>query len=134
MLDKILWVAWPTFKSGGNVQAMLFIWPTIHLLTTDQTAGKLNCTNCLLMAIILELAHNITTWQEEGNTIIILMDFDDNAWDNHLVQEFHAVGLIEAIALLHIHGAPNMHQSRSVPINGIFISPQQLPRQIFGIW
>jgi len=79
---------------------------------------------------LTDIAQEIQIWQDSGNHILLLMDFNDNI-ESQPVQWWAAnLGLVEVITHLHLIGAPPMFQHCSHPIDGIFVAPQLLDQAV----
>jgi len=94
--------------------------------------AKLNQFECPKKAILLDITQEIQSWQDLGNHIVLLTDFNDDInepWVTHWVA---ILGLVEAIMSLHSDKAPQTFQRGSYPIDGIFIAPQLLQKLAGG--
>ncbi len=80
----------------------------------------------------MDITKEIQKWQEIGDHVILLTDYNDNI-TSPLVRRWVAnLGLVEAITWLHSDIAPPTYQHGSRPIDGIFASPQLLERAAGG--
>ena len=70
-----------------------------------------------------ELGNEIRSWQEDGDSIIVMLDANDHV-DHSVGDTFHDLGLKEAIIDRHHdrYGYQPTHQRGRHPIDGIFIS------------
>jgi len=83
-------------------------------------------------AILIDIAKELQTWQELGDHILLLMDYNDDIESPTVRQWAAQLGLVEAITYLHPTGAPPTYQHGSRPIDGIFAAPQLLAQAAGG--
>jgi len=72
-------------------------------------------------AAITDLCAEISKWQNDGESVIITMDLNDDVRDLTIVREFHKLGLVELLTTLHSSTPPATHQRGSKPIDGFFV-------------
>jgi len=69
----------------------------------------------------------IQEWQNSGDQVIILTDFNDNVTGTLARHWAASLGLVEAVSYLHTGSQPPpTFQYSSHPIDGIFVSPELL--------
>jgi len=56
------------------------------------------------------MAKEVNAWQEEGNHVILLMDFNDDVMDMAVRQWAASLSLVEAITWLHQESLPPTYQ------------------------
>jgi len=93
---------------------------------------KLNRIECPRMAILADLAKAIQQWQDEGNHILLLTDYNDDITSGPVNQWAGKLGLVEAVTWLNTANVPPTYQRGSRPIDGIFVAPQLLERATGG--
>jgi len=114
-----LWIVtmyWPCFSMG----------PQTTYQQQVQRLTKLQCYENPWDAVLIDIAKEIQTWQEFGNHIILLTDFNNDVESLAVQQWAAALSLVEAIMCLHPARAPPTFQWGSWPINEIFAAPQLL--------
>jgi len=74
-----------------------------------------------------DLQVELNAWQEAGDRIIVLTDFNEDVQLPWIWQFFANINLIEAIST--ITGSPPMatYNRGTMPIDGIYVSPDLLP-------
>jgi hypothetical protein len=81
--------------------------------------GTLEPRQCILD----DLRDEIIKWTEEGDSIILMMDANQDVRDNTIQEFLTQSGLKDAILRRHgTHKVPKTHVSGTAPIDGIFIS------------
>jgi len=88
---------------------------------------KIHRFECPRMAILLDISKEILGWQELGDHVMLLMDFNDPVMDQSVKSWAAKLGLVEAITWLHQEHPPPTFQCGSQPIDRICIAPQLLP-------
>jgi len=81
---------------------------------------------CPRDAILIDLEKEITCWQDEGDHIIILTDFNDDITAPETCRWAARLGLVEALTWLYPTSPPPTYQRGQRSIDGIFIAPQLL--------
>jgi len=81
---------------------------------------------CPKKAILHDLAKEISKWQADGETVIVLANFNEDVRSPELTQFFWKFDLIEALTNLNPGSAPATYSHGSKPIDGIFIPAQLL--------
>jgi len=81
---------------------------------------------CPHKAILKDLTIKMKAWQDGGDHLIILTDFNNDITDPTVHNWVANLGLVEAITYLHPERAPPTYQRGSRPIDGIFTEPQLL--------
>jgi len=76
---------------------------------------------CPKTAILHDLAKEICKWQADGETVIVVADFNEDVRSPELKQFFRQFDLIEALTELNQGRPPATHNRGSKPIDGIFI-------------
>jgi len=72
-------------------------------------------------AAIKDLCREIAKWQNEGKSVIVATDLNDDVRDPKITGEFHKLGLVELLTQLHTAQPPATHQRGSKPIDGFFV-------------
>jgi len=83
-------------------------------------------------AILTDLSKEIQTWQELGDHVIVLTDYNDDITSAPMRRWAANLGLVEAITWLNTGEAPPTYQRGSRPIDRIFAPPQLLERAAGG--
>jgi len=78
----------------------------------------------------MDLAEEINLWQDEGNHIVLLLDFHDNVTDTIVRTWVANLGLVKAITWLHPNNPPPTYQRGRRPIDGIFLAPKMLHQAV----
>jgi len=86
---------------------------------------------CPQEAIVEDLALEIRQWQEEGDLVIILTNFNDDIHSDDARNFFASFGLSEAITGLHGPMGPPTYNQGSYLIDGMFI-PSNLIKHCQG--
>jgi len=88
--------------------------------------AKLGQNECPCKAILSDLESELLSWQEAGNMIIVLTDFNEDVQIPWIWQFFASINLIKAIST--ITGSPLMatHNWDTMLIDGIYMSPDLL--------
>ncbi len=89
--------------------------------------AKLNRNDCPQDAILHDLASEVLLWQEAGNVIIVLMDFNEDLWLPWIQNFFANLNLIEALTELMDLPPTVTHNRGTTTIDGIYVSPYLLP-------
>jgi len=89
--------------------------------------SKVGHFECPRDALLKDITLEMLSWQDSGDHLIILTDFNDDITDSEARIWAANLGLIEAITYLHNSTPPPTYQRGSRPIDGIFIAPQLLP-------
>jgi len=92
-----------------------------------RTLAKKNRYECPRDAVLADLSAEMQLWQEMGDHLIVLTDFNDDVTAADARNWAAALGLVEALMHLNSGPAPPTYQRGSRPIDGIFIAPQLLP-------
>jgi len=71
---------------------------------------SINHFECPCEAILVDMAKEVNAWQEEGNHVILLMDFNDDVMDMAVRQWAASLSLVEAITWLHQESLPPTYQ------------------------
>ena len=74
-----------------------------------------------------DLGKEIAEWQENGEQLIVMGDWNENIQGTMMKQWMGVFGLEEAITGTHPGRAPATYQRGSVPIDGIYVSPGLMP-------
>jgi len=98
----------------------------IHRLTA------LNQTECPREAILIDIAKQIQKWQDDGDQVLLLTDYNDNILSTLVCVWASKLGLVKAVTWLNTTDAPPTFQRGSRPIDGIFAAPQLLERAAGG--
>jgi len=85
-----------------------------------------NWSDCPWKAILTDLQIEILAWQEAGNSIILLMDFNEDVRLPWIWQFFANVQLIKALTEITGPMVTATHNHGQAPINGIFVTPELL--------
>jgi hypothetical protein len=73
--------------------------------------------------ILAELGACIRTWQQQGDQLVIMGDFNESTNSDNITQYFDEFGLTDALTLMHPTSQPSPTYNRGInPIEGIFIS------------
>jgi len=75
--------------------------------------NKLQRFECPRQAILTDIAKEILGWQESGNHVMLLTDFNDAVMDQSVKSWVAQIGLVEAIMWLHPEHPPPMFQCGS---------------------
>ena len=81
--------------------------------------------NCPRLQFLLDLVQQIKKWQENGELIVVLMDFNENLLrDGPLQMALKQLGLVDPIRKMHrnVTRPPPTSKTGSVPIDSIFVS------------
>jgi len=97
-----------------------------------QKLTSLNRFKCPREAILMDLAKEINLWQEEGNHIVLLSDFNDDVTNTKVKTWAANLGLVEAITWLHPNDPPPTYQRGRRPIDGIFLAQKMLQKAAGG--
>jgi len=89
-------------------------------------------SNVLVKQFLMDLAKEINIWQDKGDHIILLLDFNDNVTDIKVKTWVAKLGLVEAIMWLHPINPPPMYQRGRHPIDGIFLASKMLHKAVGG--
>jgi len=89
---------------------------------------RLNHFECPRKAILADITKEIKQWQDLGDHILLLTDFNDNVTTQWVKRWAANLRLVEAIMHLHPECAPPTYQRAVNPINGIFMAPQLLAK------
>ena len=76
--------------------------------------------------VLKDISKDIQLWQDDGDHIIVLTDFNDDVAAADAKNWAAKLGLVEAITYLNSAPVPPTYQRGSRPIDGIFIAPQLL--------
>jgi len=89
---------------------------------------------CPQEAILIDIAKEIQKWQDDGDHVLLLTDFNDDILSNPVHAWAGKLGLVEAVTWLNTDTteAPPTFQRGSRPIDGIFAAPQLLERAAGG--
>jgi len=88
---------------------------------------KLNRNECPRAAVLTDLTLEVRNWQEEGDEIILLTDFNEDVRSPWIQRYFEDLNLVEALTYLTGLPPTATHNRGSTPIDGIYISPALLP-------
>jgi len=91
-----------------------------------------NRYECPRDAILSDLTREIRQWQEEGDHIIVLTDFNEDVMETTASRWATNLGLVEVVTWLHLNSPPPTFQRGRRPIDGIFIAPQLLAQAAGG--
>jgi len=83
-------------------------------------------------AILLDIMKEIKSWQEEGDHIIVLTNFNEAVTEAMARQWVTNLELVEAITWVHNQHPPTTFQRGSQPIDGIFMALQLLVQAVCG--
>ena len=92
--------------------------------------------NCPRLQFRLDLVNQIKKWQQNGELIVVMMDFNENLLrDGPLQMSLKELGLVDPIRKLHqnVTKPPPTSKTGSVPIDSIFVS-KQLSKISRGGW
>jgi len=78
-------------------------------------------------AVITDLCGEIAKWQNDGESVVMATDLNDNVRDQNITREFNKLGLVELLTQLHTATPPATHQRGSKPIDGIFVPAHLIP-------
>jgi hypothetical protein len=76
-----------------------------------------DCDMCPREMLLFDLHKDMTQWYNEGNTIIIMGDFNENVRDSNLQNYFLEFDMKEIILDRHGHTAPNTYLEGIDPID-----------------
>jgi len=93
--------------------------------------GHMKRNECPKNAILHDLGKEISKWQADGKTIILVADFNEDVQSAELTQFFWQFDLIEVLTKLNQGRPPATHNRGSRPIDGVFI-PIPLLRHACG--
>jgi len=88
---------------------------------------QLGWTECPRKAILSDLQVELNEWQEAGDRIIILTDFNEDVQLPWIRQFFANINLIEAILTITRSPRTATYNRGTMPIDGIYVSPDLLP-------
>jgi len=91
------------------------------------TLGKLKWDICPKQAILDDLASEITVWQEAGDTMIVMADFNKDIHLDDLWSYFSKFGMSKVCSTLHSPLLPASHNQGMLPIDGIFAPDALIP-------
>jgi len=77
--------------------------------------------------VLTNLGKELLKWQEEGDSIILLTDFNEDVRLLWIHKFFANVDLVKVLTKLTGPIATVMHNHGQLPIDGICISPQLIP-------
>jgi len=101
-------------------------------LTTYQQQSRgltrLNRFECPQDAILADITKEIRQWQEMGDQILLLTDFNDDITAPWVKRWAANLGMVEALAYLSPETAPQTYQRGVHPIDGISAAPQVLEK------
>ncbi len=89
--------------------------------------SKLHRNECPREAVLTDLASEVRNWQEEGDSIIILTDFNEDVRSPWIQKYFAELNLIEALTAMTAPPPTATYNRGSNPIDGIYLSPDLLP-------
>lgn len=78
-------------------------------------------------AFYRDLGSAIHQWQEEGDQLIVMGDWNEDVQSTNIKRWMNVFGLEEAITYQHDGRAPATYQRGKRPIDGIFVSPNLIP-------
>jgi len=81
---------------------------------------------------LADIIKEIRKWQEMGNQILLLMDFNDDVTATWVKRWAANLGMVEAITYLSPEMAPPTYQRGTHLINGIFAAPHLLTKAASG--
>jgi len=99
------------------------------LTTYQQHIRQLTALNhfeCLREAILIDLAKEIQQWQDNGDHVLLLTDYNNDIVSSPVHSWAGKLGLVEAVMWLNNADAPPTFCRGSQPIDGIFAAPQLL--------
>ena len=76
-----------------------------------------------------DLGESILKWQDDGEQLILMGDWNENVQGTMITQWMGVFGLEEAITGIHDGKAPATFQRGKHPIDGIFVSPGLIPKR-----
>jgi len=89
--------------------------------------AKLDRSECPRQAILQDLEVAVAAWQDAGDEIIVLTDFDDDVQLPWIRNFFGQMNLVKAISELTGLLPTATHNRGSTPIDGIYVSTGLLP-------
>jgi len=81
---------------------------------------------------LADITKEIRQWQEMGDQILLLTDFNDDATAPWVKRWVANLGMVEALTFLSPETAPQTYQRGVHPIDGIFAAPQLLEKPAGG--
>jgi len=89
--------------------------------------AKLDRNDCPREAILSDLASEVRSWQDAGEAIIILTDFNKDIRKLWIKEFFEELNLIEALTAITALPPTATHNRGSNTIDGIYVLPDLLP-------
>jgi len=118
--------------NGFHIRIIVMYRPcfsTGPLSTYQQHVRKLSQLHryvCPRNELLTDISKEMHLWQDEGDHLIVLTDFNDDVTAAEARAWAADLGLVEAITYLNQAPAPPTYQRGSRPIDGIFLAPQLL--------
>ena len=76
-----------------------------------------------------DLARSILKWQDEGEQLILMGDWNEDIQSPNIQRWMSLFGLVEAVTEIHEGRAPATYHRGKRPIDGIFVSPNLIPER-----
>jgi len=83
--------------------------------------SQLRQYDCPRDELLKDISKDMHLWQDKGDHLIVLMDFNDDVTAAEAREWAANLGLVEAITYLNQAQAPPMYQRGSQPIDGILL-------------
>jgi len=88
---------------------------------------------CPQKKLLQDLQAQIIEWQSVGDQVTILVDMNDDIWEDPILALATQMGLHDAVTMQHGPGTPNTHNRGSTPIDGIFCPSRLHPSYTVGV-
>jgi len=79
------------------------------------------CSVCPRKKLLEDLHNQVTQWQSNGDSIIIMGDMNEDIWEDPVLSVATNMGVTDAVTTQHGNQSPNTHNRGSMPIDGIFL-------------
>jgi len=96
--------------------------------------SKLSQNECPREAILCDLASEVKKWQDDGDSIILLTDFNEDIRQPWIQKFFADLQLMEVLTAITPLPPTTMHNRGTNPIDGIYVSPELVPSITGGTW
>jgi len=110
-----LWIVtvYQPCKSNGHL--MMYQQQVCRRLSTT------GCSVCPRKKLLEDLHNQVTQWQSNGDSIIIMGDMNEDIWEDPVLSVATNMGVTDAVTTQHGNQSPNTHNRGSMPIDGIFL-------------
>jgi len=85
---------------------------------------------CPKKQILADLHEQVNQCQSTGDTVIILVDINEDIHSESITSKFRKMGLVEAVTAIHGSNGPNMHSWGQAPTTG-YLYQDNLPNQLW---